>query len=67
MQILLEFLIFSVILVGGVIIASLIIDFLETYFPNQATVIMVIILIFCLVAAFALIKGISIASLLLLE
>lgn len=67
MQILLEFLIFSVILVSGVIIASLIIDFLETYFPNQATVIMVIILIFCLVAAFALIKGISIASLLLLE
>ena len=67
MYILLEFLIFSIVLIGGVIIASLIIDFLETYFPNQASIIMVIILIFCLVAAFALIKGISIASLLLLE
>lgn len=67
MQILLEFLIFSIILIGGIIIASLFIDFLETYFPNQATVIMVIILILCLVAAFAMIKGISIATLLLLE
>ena len=67
MSILLEFLIFSSILVGGIFIASLVIDFLETYFPNQANVIMVIILIFCLIAAFALIKGISIASLLLLE
>lgn len=67
MQILLEFLIFSSILVGGIFIASLVIDFLETYFPNQANVIMVIILIFCLIAAFTIIKGISIASLLLLE
>lgn len=67
MSILLEFLIFSIILIGGVLMASLFIDFLETYFPNQATVIMVIILIFCLMAAFAMIKGISIASLLLLE
>ena len=67
MQILLEFLIFSIILIGGVIIASLIIDFLETYLPNQASIIMVIILIFLLVKAFAMIKGISIASLLLLE
>ena len=67
MQILFEFLIFSIILIGGIIIASLFIDFLETFFPNQASIIMVIILIFCLVAAFALIKGISIASLLLLE
>lgn len=67
MQLLLEFLIFFIILVGGVIIASLIIDFLETYFPNQATFIMVIALIFLLVAAFALMKGISISSFLLLE
>ena len=67
MQILLEFLIFSIILIGGIIIASLFIDFLETYFPNQATIIMIIILIFLLVKAFAMIKGISIASLLLLE
>lgn len=67
MSILLEFLIFSIILIGGVLMGSLFIDFLETHFPNQATVIMVIILIFCLMAAFAMIKGISIASLLLLE
>ena len=67
MQILLEYLIFSIILIGGIIIASLFIDFLETYLPNQASIIMVIILILCLVAAFAMIKGISIATLLLLE
>lgn len=67
MSILFEFLIFSIILIGGVLMGSLFIDFLETHFPNQATVIMVVILIFCLIAAFALIKGISIASLLLLE
>ena len=67
MHILLEFLIFSIILIGGVIIVSLFIDFLETYLPNQATIIMIIILIFCLMKAFALTKGISIFSFLLLK